>query len=105
MNRFALILLLGVPTGANASNAVCLEPLEPLSFQISKEDPLYDAALAEHRQYLEDMEVYVNCLDRERFVALSMFTESFERFREFFGDDGTFIYEPDKAAEAPSPAD
>ena len=78
---------------ACALEGPCLEPVEPLPFRIERSDPLYGAALDEHRRYLEAMEDYVNCLDRERFVALSMFRESFEQFRKFFGDDARFEYD------------
>ena len=76
-----------------AQDEACLAPLEPLPFRLERSDPLYGAALDEHRRYLEAMEDYVNCLDRERFVALSMFRESYRRFLEFFGDDARFEYD------------
>ena len=71
----------------------CVEPIEPLPFRLERTDPLYPAALDEHRRYLEAMEDYVNCLDRERFVALSLLRESYEQFRAFFGDDAHFEYD------------
>ena len=82
-------------TAAGAVETVCLEPVEPLPFRLDRSDPLYAAALDEHRRFLEAMEDYVNCLDRERFVALSMFRESYRQFREFFGDDAKFEYDQD----------
>ena len=87
-------LLLG-GTAVGAAETVCLEPIEPLPFRLDRSDPLYAAALDEHRRYLEAMEDYVNCLDRERFVALSMFHESYRQFQKFFGDDAKFEYDQD----------
>lgn len=91
VGAFALVLV--VTVGPEAAATVCLEPLEPLSFRLERSDPLYPVALDEHRRYLEAMEDHVNCLDRERFVALSMFRESFRQFNEFFGEDARFEYD------------
>ena len=93
--RGVAVLLLGLfaTMDARSADTVCLEPLEPLPFRLDRSDPLYPAALDEHRRYLEAMEDYVNCLDRERFVALSMFRESYRQFREFFGEDARFEYD------------
>ena len=93
--RTALLLALLVSAEAQGAATACLEPLEPLPFRLERSDPLYPAALDEHRRYLEAMEDYVNCLDRERFVALSMFKKSFRQFNEFFGDDARFEYDAD----------
>lgn len=73
----------------------CVEPIEPLPFRLERTDPLYPAALNEHRRYLEAMEDYVNCLDRERFAAISLLRESYEQFRAFFRDDAHFEYDVD----------
>lgn len=91
LSALALLVSASIATAATP----CLEPIEPLSFRLDRTDPLYPAALDEHRRYLEEMEDYVNCFDRERFVALSMLRESFGRFNEFFGADANFEYDPD----------
>ena len=96
----ALLLWSG---SALAVDGPCVEPIEPLPFRLERADPLYAAALDEHRHYLEAMEDYVNCLDRERFVALSMFQESYRQFRAFFGDDAKFEYDPDGNAILAAP--
>ena len=88
-----LVWLSCPPASALPPEGPCLEPIEPLPFRLERSDPLYAAALDEHRRYLEAMEDYVNCLDRERFVALSMFRESHRQFLEFFGDDARFEYD------------
>ena len=93
--RTVLLLALVATVEAQGAATACLEPLEPPPFRLERSDPLYPAALDEHRRYLEAMEDYVNCLDRERFVALSMFKESFRQFNEFFGDDARFEYDAD----------
>ena len=98
-----LALMLSVVPIAEAFAVPCLEPLEPLSFRLDRSDPLYAAALNEHRRYLEAMEDYVNCLDRERFVAFSMLKESFKRFEEFFGEDASFEYDADGASVSAVP--
>ena len=91
--RTALLFAVLATVDATAAETACLEPLEPLPFRLERSDPLYPAALDEHRRYLEAMEDYVNCLDRERFVALSLFRESYRQFREFFGKDARFEYD------------
>lgn len=70
----------------------CLPPEQPFPYKLNKSDPLYDTARNEHQRYLEDMEDYINCLDRERVDALNELTTSFNLFRENFGKDGVFIY-------------
>ena len=104
---FAVALAAGVATAGSAAadEGPCLEPIEPLPFRLERSDPLYAAALDEHRRYLEAMEDYVNCLDRERFVALSLFRESFKQFRDFFGDDARFEYDADGAVLPAVPED
>ena len=93
--RTALLFALLATADATAAETSCLEPLEPLPFRLERSDPLYPAALDEHRRYLEAMEDYVNCLERERFVALSVFRESYRQFVEFFGEDAKFEYDAD----------
>ena len=101
----ALVGLACHPASALLAEGPCLEPIEPLPFRLERADPLYAAALDEHRRYLEAMEDYVNCLDRERFVALSMLRESYEQFQEFFGDDARFEYDTDGNAIPAVPDD
>lgn len=70
----------------------CLPPEEPFPYKLSKSDPLYEAARDEHQAYLEGMEDYINCLDRERSSALSLLEKSFRNFMKNFGKDGVLKY-------------
>lgn len=70
----------------------CYPPEEPFPFKLDKQDPLYETARDEHQRYLEGMEDYINCLDRERVDALAALTNSFNLFRKNLGKDGAFKY-------------
>lgn len=70
----------------------CLSPEEPFPYKLTKSDPLYDAARDEHQAYLEELEVYVKCLDKERSAALRSFKSSFALFKQNFGSDAVFRY-------------
>lgn len=74
----------------------CFPPEEPFQFKLEKSDPLYDTARDEHQRYLEGMEDYINCLDRERVVALEELRTSYNLFRNNFGKDGVFKYGADQ---------
>jgi hypothetical protein len=76
----------------------CYAPPEPFGDKLSKSDPLYEAARQEHQEYLEDLEDYVNCLDRERGAALGDLRSSFNLFVENFGDDAVLRYKNDRGA-------
>lgn len=75
---------------------VCLPPEEPYPYKLAKSDPLYDTARDEHQRYLEAMEDYVNCLDRERGVALDQLRTSFNSFMANFGKDAVMKYAAEK---------
>lgn len=77
----------------------CYAPVEPFGYKLSKSDPLYEAARQEHQQYLEDMEDYVNCLDRERGIALGELSASFNLFLENFGKDAVMRYGEEKRTD------
>ena len=99
MKAILVSIILGLSTtGSGASEGPCIEPFEPFPYPLERSDPLYPTALDEHRHYLEAMEDYVNCLDRERGRALGALREAFERFRTWFGPDAKFEY--DAASEA-----
>ena len=68
----------------------CYIPVSPFEYKLAKSDPLYAAARDEHQQYLEDMERYINCLERERRAAFFELDESFKLFRQNFGSDAVF---------------
>lgn len=81
---------------------VCLEPPPPFPYALERSDPLYAAALDDHRRYLEALEDYVNCLERERAAAFTAFREASDRFHRFFGDDAVLVYDdrgPDDGRE------
>lgn len=71
---------------------VCLGPIEPFPYKLSKTDPLYGAARDEHQKYFEDIEDYVKCLAEERAAAIAVFKNSYQLFRENFGSDAVFRY-------------
>lgn len=74
----------------------CFPPDEPFPYKLSRSDPLYDTARDEHQRYLEQMEDYVNCLDRERGVALGELRTSFNQFKNYFGKDAVLRYAAEK---------
>ena len=80
----------------------CVEPPPPFPYPLERSDPLYHAALDEHRSYLEALEDHVNCLERERAAAFTTFREAAERFRRFFGDDAVLVYDEREGAPAPT---
>lgn len=74
----------------------CYAPPEPFGYKLSKSDPLYEAARQEHQEYLEDLEIYVNCLDRERAIALDELRASFDLFLQNFGKDAVLKYQAEQ---------
>ena len=70
----------------------CFAPEEPFPYKLNTTDPLYETAREEHQRYLEEMEAYVNCLDRERSQALSELKASFHLFQHNFGKNAVFQY-------------
>lgn len=107
--RSGLILfcLLGALFGAAHAQPVheaslgigsCFPPAEPFPYKLEKSDPLYEAARAEHQAHLEGLENYVNCLDRERGVALGELRASFDLFLENFGKDAVLSYGEERRA-------
>ncbi len=99
----ALLLVAALPahTAAQTSlgNSVgnCFAPDDPYPYKLGKTDPLYDTARDEHQRHLEDMEKYVNCLDRERGIALDQFKSSFDLFLKNFGKDAVLQYDAERA--------
>ena len=76
----------------------CLPPTDPYPYKLEKSDPLYEVAREEHQIHLEDMEDYVNCLDRERGAALAELRSSFDLFLANFGKDAVLSYGADREA-------
>lgn len=74
----------------------CLTPVETYPYRLDRSDPLYETAREDHQRYLEEMEDYVNCLDRERRNALAELQSSFRLFRQNFGKDAVFRYQPNQ---------
>lgn len=70
----------------------CLAPAETYPYKLERSDPLYETARKDHQRYLEEMEAYVNCLDRERSEALVELQASFRLFKQNFGKDAVFRY-------------
>lgn len=70
----------------------CFPPPDPYPYKLDKSDPLYEAAREEHQAHLEGLEDYVNCLDRERSVALAELRSSFDLFMANFGRDAVLSY-------------
>lgn len=95
---FLLVICLTAHTVAVMANdvGVCYPPVDPFPDKLSKSDPLYQTALEEHQKHLEDMEDYVNCLDRERGVAFGQLRTSFDLFLHNFGEDAVFKYAAEK---------
>ena len=77
---------------------VCFAPVEPYTFKLDKSDPLYDTARDDHQRHLEELEDYINCLDRERSQALDGLRSSFDLFVENFGRDAVMKYAAEKQA-------
>ena len=89
-----LLVLVGPAVVPSTAWAVdCVEPPPPFPYPLERSDPLYRAALDEHRRYLEAIEDHVNCLERERAAAFTTFRDAAERFRRFFGDDAVLVYD------------
>lgn len=74
----------------------CYQPVETYPFKLDKSDPLYETARADHQRFLEEMEAYVNCLDKERIAALNAFRASYDLFVTNFGADAVFRYGPNE---------
>lgn len=70
----------------------CLTPIETFPYKLDRNDPLYETALEDHQRYLEEMEDYVNCLERERGAALVELRTSFNLFMQNFGKDAVLKY-------------
>lgn len=83
-----------LPVGLGA----CYTPVETYPYKLSKSDPLFETALTDHQRYLEELEDYVNCLDRERSQALSELRTSFDLFMSNFGRDAVLKYAAEKQA-------
>ena len=77
---------------------VCDPPVEAYPYKLASDDPLYQTALKDHQRYLEELEAYVNCLERERAAALGELGSSFELFMENFGKDAVLSYAADRKA-------
>lgn len=76
----------------------CFPPADPFPYKLEKSDPLYEAAREEHQAHLEGLEDYVNCLDRERGVALAELRTSFDLFMSNFGRDAVLSYGAERKA-------
>lgn len=104
MSRILIILLLVAILPAHTAAQMsfdggvgnCFPPDDPYPYKLTKADPLYETSRDEHQRHLEDMEKYVNCLDRERSVALSQFRASYDLFKKNFGKDAVFKYGSDR---------
>lgn len=77
--------LLGSPlsfaqTSVSLSITGCYQPVETYPYKLDRAGPLYETARTDHQRYLEEMETYVNCLDRERSNALHELQSSFRLF-------------------------
>jgi len=81
-----------VPASLYGGVGDCLPPIETYPYKLERSDPLYDTAREDHQRYLEEMEAYVNCLDRERSEALFELQASFRLFKQNFGKDAVFRY-------------
>lgn len=105
---FAVLAILLLPGSALADDILpasllgglgsCLTPVETYPYQLPKSDPLYETARKDHQRYLEEMEDYVNCLDRERGTALAELRASFNLFLKNFGRDAAFKYAAEREA-------
>ncbi len=84
-----------LPVGLGA----CYTPAETYPYKLERSDPLYQTAREDHQRYLEEMEDYVNCLDRERSEALNELRTSFDSFLKNFGRDAVLKYAVEKEAE------
>lgn len=73
-----------------------MAPLEPYTYKLEKTDPLYETARDDHQRHLEELEDYINCLDRERGQALQDLRLSFELFVENFGTDAVLKFSAEK---------
>lgn len=87
-----------VPVSLYGGMGSCLTPAETYPYKLSKSDPLYDTAREDHQRYLEEMEDYVNCLDRERGAALDELRTSFDLFLKNFGRDAVLQYGAERKA-------
>ncbi|WP_420337168.1 hypothetical protein [Roseibium sp.] len=78
------------PAVAMAQDAFCYLPEKPFDYQLSKSDPLYEAAREEFQTYLEELEAYMLCLEQERSQAFSDLKEGYEEFQRIYGADAVF---------------
>jgi len=86
------------PVSLTAGLGACLQPIEAYPYKLTKDDPLYQTARDDYQRYLEELEDYVNCLDRERSEALRELRASFDLFVENFGRDAVLKYAQEKEA-------
>ncbi|MDD9908536.1 MAG: hypothetical protein OXR62_02485 [Ahrensia sp.] len=77
----------------------CLAPIETYPYRLDKSDPLYETAREDHQRHLDEMEDYVNCLDRERGAALDQLRASFDLFLENFGEDAVLDYAAERGVD------
>lgn len=106
MHQFVILITLIGLLGRSAATAqesaviglqdlgACYQPAETYPFKLDKSDPLYETARADHQRFLEEMEAYVNCLDKERIAALNAFRASYDLFVTNFGADAVLRYGP-----------
>ncbi|WP_139251255.1 hypothetical protein [Roseibium suaedae] len=57
---------------------------------MAKRDPLYEYARQEFQDYLEEMEVYMRCLEQERANAFLELKDGYEEFQRIYGADAVF---------------
>lgn len=82
--------IVGPAVSVQAQGVLCLPPKEPFPYKLEQSDPLYETARDSHQDYLEAMETYINCIDRERSTSLTIMRDSFDLFVKNFGEDGVF---------------
>lgn len=73
-----------------AQDSFCYLPEKPFDYQLSKSDPLYEAAREEFQTYLEELEAYMLCLEQERSQAFHDLKEGYEEFQRIYGSDAVF---------------
>lgn len=93
--RLAFYTLLLSPVHLSNAQGLCLSPAEPEDFKIDKqlEPELYEFVRSEYQTYLEDMEVYLRCLEQDRAASIKRLSEINKQFKRNFGKDAVFVYD------------
>lgn len=92
------MLLIGPALAEGQGHPSCILPFEPYQYKIDKKSDreFYDFTRDEFQTYLEELEVYMRCLEAERAIRLEELRSAYKLFKRNFGPDAVFKYETDE---------